>query len=60
MEPLLAAFWLDPGLLVLHNIKPLDHWPFRQQAAEQPAVSPQVTYGGVEKQISLLKWLWFP
>ena len=57
---LLAAFWLDLGLLVLHNNKPLDHWPFRQQTVKQPAVSPEVTYVGVEKKVSLLKWLWFP
>ena len=31
---LLVAFWLDLGLLVLHSNKPLDHWPFWQQAAK--------------------------
>ena len=60
MEPLLTTFWLDPGLLILRSNKPLDHWPFRKQAAKQPAVSPEVTYGGTEKQVSMLRWLWFP
>ena len=46
---LLVAFWLDPGLLVLHSNKPLDRWPFRQQAMRQPVVSLEVTYGGIEK-----------
>ena len=46
---MLVAFWLDPGLLVVHSSKPLDHWPFRQQAVKQLAVSPEVTYGGTEK-----------
>ena len=55
---LLVAFWLYPGLLVLHSNKPLDHWPFQQQATKQPIVSPEVTYGGIEKQVSLFKWLW--
>jgi hypothetical protein len=45
----LATFWIDPGLLVLCSNKPLDHWPFRQQATKQPAVSPEVTYGGTKK-----------
>ena len=26
----------------------------------QPAVSPEVTYGGTKKQVSLFRWLWFP
>ena len=59
-EPLLTAFWLYLGILILCNNKPLDHWPFRQQAAKQPEVSPEVTYGGTEKQVSLFRGLWFP
>ena len=51
---------LDLGFLILRNNKPLDHWPFREQVVKQPAVSPEVTYGGAKKQVSLLKWLWFP
>jgi hypothetical protein len=46
---LLAAFWLDLGLPVLRSNKPLDHWPFWQQATKQPTISPEVTYGGIEK-----------
>ena len=60
LKNLLTAFWLDPGFLILHSNKPLDHWPFRQQAMKQHVVSPEVTYGGTEKQVSLLRRLWFP
>ena len=45
-EKVLAAFWLDLSLLVLRSNKPLDRWPFQQQAVKQPAISPKVTYGG--------------
>ena len=31
--------------------KPLDHWPFRQQATKQSIVSPEVTMGGVESDV---------
>lgn len=34
--------------------KPLDHRPFRQQDAMQPAFSSKVTYGGVWTQMSTL------
>ena len=53
-------FGLDPGFLLLRSNKPLNHWPFQQQVVKQPAVSPEVTDGGTEKQVSLFKWLWFP
>ena len=59
-KPLLTAFWLDLGILILCNNKPLSHWPFQQQAAKQPPVSPKVTDGGTEKQVSLFRGLWFP
>ena len=59
-QPLLLAFWLDSGLLVLCSKKTLDHWPFQQQATWQPTISPKVTYGGTEKQVSLFRGLWFP
>ena len=49
IELVLTAFWLDLGILILRSNKPLDHWPFRQQTAKQPTVSPEVTYGGAEK-----------
>ena len=45
----LATYWLDPSILILHSNKPIDHWTFRQQAVKQPAVSLEVTYGGTEK-----------
>ena len=51
---------LDPGVLLLRNNKPLNHWPFQQQDAKQPAVSPEVTDGGTKKQVSLFIGLWFP
>ena len=59
METLLTGFWIDSGILILHNNKPLDHWPFWQQDAKQPVVSPEVTNGGTEKQVYLFKGLWF-
>ena len=53
-------FLARPGYSYTVQQQPLDHWPFRQQAAKQPTVSPEVTYGGIEKQVSLFRWLWFP
>ena len=46
---MLTAFGLDLGISLLRSNKPLDHWPFWQQAVKQPAVSPEVTYGGTKK-----------
>ena len=46
---LLAAFWVDLGILILRINKPLNHWPFRPQVAKQPTVSPEVTNGRTEK-----------
>ena len=57
---LLTAFWLDSGILILRSNKPLDHWPFWQQAAKQPTASPEVTYGGTKKQASLFRGFWLP
>lgn len=57
---LLAIVGLDPGVLLLRSNKPLNHWPLRQQAAKQSAVSLEVTDGGTKKQVSLFKGLWFP
>ena len=55
----LTTFWLDPSNLILRSNKPLDHWPFWQQAAKQPIVSPEVTYKGTKKQVSMFGGLWF-
>jgi hypothetical protein len=42
-----VVYWgLDLGFLLLHNKKPLNHWPFQQQATRKLAVSLEVTDGG--------------
>ena len=57
---IVGCFGVDPGVLLLRINKPLNHWPFRQQAMKHPAISPEVTNGGIEKQVSLFRGLWFP
>ena len=57
---LLTTFWLDPSIPIVCSNKPLNHWPFWKQAVKQSAVSPEVTDGGTEKQVSLFRGLWFP
>ena len=54
-----GCFRVDSGVLLLRSNKPLNHWPFRQQAAKHPVVSPKVTDGGTGKKVSLFRGLWF-
>ena len=43
----LLAAWGRPGIhWYFAATKPLDHQPFRQQVAERPIMSLEVTYGG--------------
>ena len=51
---MLATWGHTQVQVLLHSNKPLDHWPFQQQPAEQLVVSPKVTYGGVWTQMSTL------
>ena len=47
--------WVDPSSdLVRSNKIPKGYRPTRQQAAKQPEVSPEVTMGGVQTQVSTL------
>ena len=44
---LMLAAWGRPRIhWYFAATKPLDHRPFRQQVAERPTISPEVTYGG--------------
>ena len=41
--------------------KPLAHWPFRQQTAERPEVSPEAILDGVAEESGFLNQvLWHP
>lgn len=54
-ELLLAALGQTQVQQLLCSNKPLDHRPFQQQPMKQPAVSLEVTYGGVQTQMSTLR-----
>ena len=44
---------------VYYNVptKPLAHWPFRRQTAEQPEVSPEVILDGVAEDSGVFNWV---